>query len=319
MGLLLEYFFKMNEGSGVYSNKAEDVSSVFKSFQNLFIKDVVNAKNNFEKLRKLQKQFEDLYNRPNFYNHLRVVLVCSKIENKQVIRYFLDNFKDEARIRRYTLLSLIDATHNQIVNIETEELKDKFTNHISLLSRKMVYTDVDAKEVAFRLLFWLNVDAANQRGQKFEFFFDKNGQLKCFYENRSLEHIWPKSRVLIKKENKDEFYCVDEKDNEVKAPENKTGHIFRDKLEEKDVTEHCIGNLLFLHKNDNSVFSKKLPEDKKKDYFNLERPLFSRNLLHTMSVFAFDNWGQENVINNILQNKQRILNQIKKQYEPYVN
>ncbi len=319
MGLLLEYFYKINKGNGDYSNKADDVSSVFKSFQNLLVKDVITAKNNFENLRKLQKQFEDIFNRPHFYNHLGVALACSKIDKNLIIRYFLTNFKDESKIRRYTLLSLIDATNNELIKQENDVLRDKLTNHISLLSKKMVYTDDDAKEVAFRHLFWLNVDAANQRGQKFEFFFEDKGQLKSFYENRSLEHIWPKSRVLFKKDDIDGYFCVDEKDNVTNATNDQTGVLYREKIEENGITEHSIGNLLFLHKNDNSVFSKKLPEDKKKEYFNLEKPLFSRNLLHTMSVFAFDNWGQENIIDNIHKNQNKVLTQIKKQYEPYVN
>ncbi|MDO9152770.1 MAG: DUF262 domain-containing protein [Paludibacter sp.] len=319
MGLLLEYFYKKNKDSGEYSNKADDVSSVFKSFQNLLIKDVVTAKNNFEKLRKLQKQFEDLYNRPHFHNHLGVALSCSKIENKLVIRYFLDHFKDVEAVRRFTLLSLIDTTYNEIINNDIDSVKEKFANQFGLLSRKMVYTDAGAKEIAFRQLFWLNVDADNQRGQKFEFFFEYKNQLKSYYENRSLEHIWPKSRVLIKKEDKEEYFCVDEKDNVIEPPSDKSGLLLREKFDEQNVSEHCIGNLLFLHIKDNSVFSNKLPEDKKKVYFNLERLLYSRNLLHTMSVFAYDNWGQENTINNIHQNQEKVLSQIKKQYEQYVN
>ena len=89
------------------------------------------------------------------------------------------------------------------------------------------------------------------------------------------------------------------KNQEVAFAEIDTSNIlFRNKFNE-GTSEHCIGNLLFLHKNDNSVFSAKVPEDKKMVYFNLEKPIYSRNLLHTMSAFAVTEWSKDKVFENV--------------------
>ena len=57
------------------------------------------------------------------------------------------------------------------------------------------------------------------------------------------------------------------------------------------------------------------PEEKKKIYFDLKQELFSRSLLHTMSVFAYDNWSKENVSECIKKNKERVIEQITEDYK----
>ena len=122
---------------------------------------------------------------------------------------------------------------------------------------------------------------------KFSFFIsdDDDEKLTSFYGKRSLEHIWPKSKYAD-------------------LP--------------PDALLHSIGNLLFLYANDNSKFNDSFPEDKKQIYFDLREKLRSRCLLHTMSVFAYDNWSCENAQQCIENNQKRVLNLIAEGYKQYV-
>lgn len=73
-----------------------------------------------------------------------------------------------------------------------------------------------------------------------------------------------------------------------------------------------IGNLVLLYKNENSGFGARPFSDKKRMYFDLmaKKPLRSRHLLHSISVFANDVWNDE----QIERNKREILTEIKEYY-----
>ena len=324
MGLLLEYFF-LNEFVNsevskkniekLYSNKPEDISVVFKKFQNRFIKNKEEANVNFEKLRKLQKKFEDLFNIPHVYNYLGLTLETNSNKTKryETILYFLENYKQPEKIRNFALLSLLNIK----LNLPKERIKELIETKFKILSDNNVYDneDSDIKETAFRLLLKLNVEAANERKVKFDFLVSESGNLKSFYSKRSLEHIWPKSKVVT--ESKDgKFINVNGK---VIQDSQLPNYIKHDTFKSCEISEHHLGNLVLLHKNDNSNFSDRLPEDKKKLYFNLDVPLISRNLLHTMSVFAYDNWGIENAVDTVRTNQKNVIKAMKKGFEEYAN
>ena len=187
-----------------------------------------------------------------------------------------------------------------------------------------------AKEYAMRMLFMLNVMAADKRSSRFEFVYkDEKKVWRNFYrDGRSLEHIWPKSRVVFKDEdgqnktvklNDNEL----EEDNELEVVDNTklSLYITRDELEKNGVSEHCIGNLVFLHLRDNSKFNAKTPEregdkdGKKQVFFNLNEPIFSRNLIQTIAAFSAGYWSKENTPSRIKENKKETIDLIKAQYE----
>ena len=325
MGLLLEYFYlddyvrkkdsKFKNLKDLYSNKPEDVSVIFKKFQNQFIKNREEANFNFEKLRKLQKKFEDLYNIPLVYNYLGLALEANSNRTRryQTISYFLENYKELLKIRTFTLLSLFNIP----IDTDQEKIKDIIKTKFKVLADTNVYNneDSDIKETAFRLLLKLNVEAAIDRKVKFDFLVSEKGKLKSFYSKRSLEHIWPKSRIFTRSED-GKHISVNGKVIEESQIEN---YIEHGEFKSLGISEHHIGNLVLLHKNDNSNFSDKVPEDKKKLYFDLDVPLISRNLLHTMSVFAYDNWGSKNAVNTISANQKNVIRTMKKGFEEYAN
>ncbi|MCG8208312.1 DUF262 domain-containing protein [Tenacibaculum finnmarkense] len=311
MGWLLTYFYNTESSHSSYSNEPNEVASTFKNFQNDFIKDSKTAKANFERLRKLQKTFEDIYNDSIVYNYLGLALIYTKLsDHSTIIVFFIENFKNKNKIKKYTLLLLIDITYKE--GYDKEGAQVKLDNLLNLISLPDVYNS-DAKEPAFRVLFLLNVLATNDRGIKFEFYYEEIGKgLVSFYKNRSLEHIWPKSKIVYQKEGNS--FSVNEKNQEVFAESGTSNILFRNKFKE-GTSEHCIGNLLFLHKNDNSVFSAKVPEDKKMVYFNLEKPIYSRNLLHTMSAFAVTEWSKEKVFENVVTLKNNTITKVENLYK----
>ena len=326
MGLLLEFFYEkhltklpkeeQSKYTKTYSNKKEDLSVMLKQFQNLLIRNKTEAKENFEKLRKLQKQFEDLFTIPFVYNYLGLSLETSKSKDdyKKSILYFLDNYKNENKIKKFSLLQIFNLQKKSEI-----EIKDRLSAIFSSIGTKDIYNDPDEegnKEHAFKLMLKLNIEAANHKNTKFQFFVVTKGELKSIYDFRSLEHIWPKSKVVRKSEN-GTFICI-ENNKHIKSGEMPK-YLIEEELQKENLSAHHIGNLVLLHKHDNSTFTAKLPEDKKKVYFDLDQELKSRNLLHTMSVFAYDNWGKESAINTIKSNQTKVLELIKKGYEEYVN
>jgi hypothetical protein len=100
-----------------------------------------------------------------------------------------------------------------------------------------------------------------------------------------------------------------------------------EETDELEGSEHCIGNLALLYKDDNSKFGAKTVEQKKLYYFEQEDPenrFRSRHLLHTISMFATGDWSSEKgsdpksrpaVVNTIIKNKNKFIEEVQKYYE----
>jgi len=266
----------------------------FDNFKAEFIKDSKIAKLNFEGLRKLQKTFEDLYN--DFASHNFLGLILKTINNKEdTLHYFLKPENSiQLTLEEYAKWALVGATHLEIINNTTEKnkvgeteeqieviiKKIKAQNAIDSINQKYVYWDENGsvfkdgrKEYAFRFLLLLNLKEDNKLKRKFDF---------SIWENRSLEHIYPKSKAP----------CLN----------------FINEYIEGSV--HCIGNLVLLYGRDNSSFGAKEVPEKKNTYFNTSIEFRSRHLLHTISVFSESDWKEKEII----ENKRKTIQQIKKYY-----
>ncbi len=77
-----------------------------------------------------------------------------------------------------------------------------------------------------------------------------------------------------------------------------------------NTSEHSIGNLLLLDKNENSEFNDSPFNVKKGIYFNINENFKSRNLLHTISVFANSKWTKD----EIQENQDKFIARFKKDY-----
>lgn len=273
---LLVTYWNINNNSEVNKNFS------FDNFKNKFSDSIKNAKHNFEGLRKLQKTFEDLFNDNESHNFLGLILKTSS-SKESALQYFLSSeHRNKDLLEDYAKWSLVGATHLEIINntieIKTDEnnfitdliIKErKAFEAISLVSEKYVYWDEkDAdftdqrKEYAFRFLFLLNLLEDNKLNRKFNF---------AIWDNRSLEHIYPKSKMSALNFETTEYI---------------------------EGSVHCLGNLVLLYGRDNSSFGAKDFQDKKSAYFNTSEKFQSRNLLHTISIFAKSDWKEREIIKN---------------------
>lgn len=267
----------------------------FDNFKTQFLSNSQDAKKSFEGLRKLQKTFEDLYN--DFYSHNFIGLILKTSNSREdSLCYFLDSkIINKLTIEEYTKWSLVGATHLEIINDVVEKVKNEETDEdweiiikirkaqdaVNLINEKYVYWNEKneeyndgRKEYAFRFLLLVNLLEDNKLKRKFDF---------SVWNNRSLEHIYPKSKSC----------CL-----------NFTQENFQ------EASVHCIGNLVLLYGRDNSSFGAKDFLDKKNTYFNTSEEFKSRNLLHTISVFSKSQWRESEITDN----KKSIINQLNNYY-----
>lgn len=292
MGLLLEY----------YASQTKQKFS-FENFRNLLIANGTGEKQKtkqvFKELRDLQKSFEDMFSIPRVHNYLKMSLICGA-DKFDIIGYFMQK-KHETELKDdYAKWRLVGATHREITQAdklkEGEESKEaKAENVLMQLSSEFVYQN--AHNWASKQLLRLNVEEDNKlfkgKGRKFDF---------SIYGNKSLEHIHPKSKTYHKEEiEKEGTKTIIYKDGNGKdlGEDEPIGNVWlnRDAMDENS-SEHSIGNLVLLDKNENSKFNDKPFADKKNKYFNVNEVFKSRNLLHTISVFAKSNWTKEEIKEN---------------------
>lgn len=312
MGLLITTYLQYKGGKEL----------TFESFKNIvFPKERSDeAKNCFDELRRLQKRFEDAFNDPITHNKIGGILSIFNADNKiKFIKYYFAN-DNRNELHKYYLLTFLGMTHDEIIGLKkistTEEKQNpfvtKFEDTLKAISDDFAYAQ-ENKEYVFRLLLRFNIDQDNLQNRYFDF---------KIWKNRSLEHIFSKSTVGHCKEGK--WYDG----NENEKDRNKIA-LDRDDIKLKDgsnkTTEHSIGNLVLLYKNENSQFNSNDFNQKKKLFFSpKEKSLFkSRHLLHTICVFAEkEKWNGESIAQNRLNtievfktDYQEISNQYEYKYE----
>ena len=332
-------FFKLNNTMGLLIStcQPEGMPQVsFENFRKKFLEEQkpVVAKQAFDKLRRLQKRFEDAFNDPIVYNCVGAIIRISEAENRAAfIRwYFGDSPKPEKDVlKRYYKMAFLSMTHKEILDTLVSEndckevFDNKFEERYKELQSNSLY--LDNPEAAFRLLLRLNIDEDNVQedgnGRKFDFsIWDRKDS-----RGRSLEHIYPKSKVyhIEKSEDNERPIVKNYQEKEIDLPVDNS-YIDRDSCRYKDddgneivASEHSIGNLVLLYKDDNSMFNDSSFEEKKAMFFKIPKDknnkkikaIFkSRHLLHTIFKFASSEWkGLE-----IAQNKMNTLNEFKKYY-----
>lgn len=295
--------------SSYLQTKDRDKALTFDNFKNKFLHEQkpIDAKKTFDGLRRLQKRFEDAFNSPKIYNWVGAILRIDSA-NEFIQWYFVeDNKPSNEDLEKYYKWSFLGLTHKQIVGNNTDEFDKKYDKLYEILESDDLYNE--NSEEAFRLLLRLNIDEDNKQedgaGRKFDFsIWDRNDA-----KGRSLEHIYPKSKVLHKEDR-----IIKKGDNKTldKLPSRADGYIARascrcfegnDRIE---ASEHSIGNLVLLYKDDNSAFNDSSFEEKKSMFFLIpngndkkRKMIFkSRHLLHTIYKFAQSEWKGEEIAKN---------------------
>ena len=323
MGLLLEFYALRKK-----SLKTLD----YKEFKQLLGSSTAEyqAKQIFKDLRDLQKSFEDLFSTPQIYNYLKMSLLCNtgREDMMDILLFFISNKHNIIILKDYANWRLVGATHREFCHPETlkEEEKTKETkaeNVLESLSKNRVYGESD--DLAFKQLLRLNVEEYNKlqngRGQIFDF---------SIWRNKSLEHIYPKSKVYHIALDKDKNPLFEDgqqlyrrgdgstiSERELKRLiDEKPGTMLDRQSFNGDGSEHCIGNLVLLYGRDNSKFGAKSFEEKKELYFNPDAEkeglsFKSRSLLQSMYAFAKSTWG----VSEIQQQKENFIEDFKKTYK----
>ena len=300
-------------------DKSKELS--FDNFKNMFLleQNPIDAKKTFDGLRRLQKRFEDAFNTPKIYNWVGAILRVCQAKNEFILWYFVGESKpSDEDLENYYKWSFLRLTHKEIEthrsaldgdqnSKDNDEFDDKFDKLYKTLESNDLYNE--NSEEAFRFLLRLNIDEDNKQedraGRKFDFsIWDRNDA-----KGRSLEHIYPKSKVLHKEDR-----IIKKGDNKTldKLPSRADGYIARascrcfegnDRIE---ASEHSIGNLVLLYKDDNSAFNDSSFEEKKSMFFLIpngndkkRKMIFkSRHLLHTIYKFAQSEWKGEEIAKN---------------------
>lgn len=305
MGWLLKTVFEGEHYFEVYLNQVERNDN--KSQINV----AFYAKQLFSKLRECQHKFEAAYSLPGKANAFGVImrlLPDDKNKVKFIKAYFgySDNAEKVQDLKQVVDLLLMGFTYNEIV--ERNMKSDKIDKFRQTLVANPIYSENN--ELAYNYLLVRNVERDTALNRMFDF--------TIVAGNRSLEHVYPKSKVLhyqdgqvyqgngelAKDVNSDDFEEINgclrivnqskfseyisrddiqkEWEKLIVAPQN----ISQDYMSSMTVSEHSIGNLLLLYGNNNSEFGNKLPEEKRQSYFDLNNDFISRHLLHTVFSFA---------------------------------
>lgn len=290
MGLLISTFYHFELKSQILS---------YAKFRKQFLSSQtpIAAKDTFYRLRHLQKRFEDAFNNPIVYNKVGAIIRIINDKEAFIRWYFNNEHKiSTEELDKYYKYAFLQLKHTEIIEQNEEKIQEMFNQIYDGLSDDNLY-DSENKEIAFKLLLRLNIDEDNKqengKGRKFDFSIWDNDN-----RGRSLEHIFPKSKVAQKSDsentNTDILYVEDIKckikENDGNEKEFTAGH-------------HSIGNLVLLYKDDNSAFNDSSFEEKKNLFFKnngeKNRDIFkSRHLLHTIYKFANPKWGGEEIAKN---------------------
>ena len=290
----------------------------FESFRKSFLEKQVpfEAKTTFDQLRRVQKRFEDAFNNPKVYNRVGAILRIINDNDSFIKWYFLDSQPDEEKLQRYYKYAFLGMTHLEIIaeiadksEEEFSEIFDKKYSELEgILSSNLLYSE--NPEAAFRLLLRLNIDEdcrqEQNKGRKFDFSIWDD-----YKRGRSLEHIYPKSKVYHIETSSDGKEIVRNGNNDpLDAIPTDAQFIDRASCEYDGniASEHSIGNLVLLYKDDNSSFNDSMFEEKKALYFKgpdndkKTKSIFkSRHLLHTIYKFANSTWLGKDIAMNKMQ------------------
>ena len=299
MGLLVKTYLKSKGGSVPKEGR------YFEQFRDKLLRGVDNeilSKKVFYDLRHLQKKFEDVFiNESRLYNTIGAILTLHNSEDRERFVQWYFTTEGQKDLDRYYKLIFLDLSHTDILKQNnSEEIETAKEQMLKVISSNNLYNENSI--YAFMQLLRRNIEEDSKLGRKFNF---------SIWKERSLEHIFPKSRVYHSDNNGKNYVGVYNQDEDVEISEIEKGMINRADFNGQG-SEHCIGNLVLLYKNENSKFGAKLFDDKKSIYFNVdsEKPFRSRHLLHTISVFANKNWGVEQII----ENKKQFITEIKNYY-----
>ena len=281
------------------------------------------SKKVFKQLRVKQRRFEEAFDDVVSFNYMAFTLRL--IDEDGRFRFLQTYFGELEKpafdrdqwLKRYMDLTVIGLTHSEITG-EAGQFEDAFTGKLNdfrkRLSDSYVYRNYWRDARNWLILRNLDLESKKNIRRKFDFSIMDSNQ-------NSLEHVWPKSKVLHQEEGQwrdgndkvlDPAVAVRVKQVSRQLLEESTGRRItvledeaHDYLYRSDmaagVTEHSIGNLVLLYKNDNSRLSNRPFLEKKAILFGDsgdEDAIRSMHLLHTVGKFAKPSWSATDISEN---------------------
>ena len=281
----------------------------FNGFKDKLLKSqtMKQSKRVFKQMRLLQKSIEDAYNNSQSYNYLGVILYIRNDAEQRFafLKWYFEinqdgpHSKSIVELKRYYDWAIIGISHKDIIAENAEKYSEARNRFHSELESNMLF--ICHYETAYRWLLRQNIKQDNlYNDRKFDF---------NIVRDRSLEHIYPKSKIGHKN---DQDIALGWNDEPI---ENKSSIVlWREEMtwtckEDHHIykgSEHCIGNLVLLYKRDNSKFND-ADFRKKNQYFFTDQDdesFKSRHLIHTTMVFSDVNW--EDKISDKPWNKEQV-------------
>lgn len=280
----------------------------------------MHAKRIFNTLRCNQIMMEEAFSDVVLYNSIGVILCLARNDDAEKFLFNYFGAKRQTVFENLDLvinLLLFGATIQEILEqtyINDEGVKNKIFGNAKHIQSNPLYSEGrESRELAYKYLLVRNVEKDTGRRRKFDF--------SIWNGNRSLEHVMPKSRVFHRNPDNEDQWLNYKEDiaepdyvdqmfslsrEEIKNKQNRLckeneSEIWATILQSSAVNEHSIGNLLLLYNDENKQFGNKMPQDKRKDYFDVRSDIFkSRNLLHTMFTFCrFEHdFGADEILKN---------------------
>lgn len=276
----------------------------FESFKDKLLKyqTMKQSKNVFKQMRLLQKSIEDAYNHSISYNYLGVILYIRNDAEQRFafLRWYFcinqdgSHSKSIAELKRYYDWAIIGVNHEDIVADNTEKYSDARNRFHRELESDMLF--MHYYETAYRWLLRQNIRQDNLYNNRRNIKQDSNRKFDFNIEsNRSLEHVYPKSKIGHRN---DQGVALNWNDEPIKDVSSIA--LWREEMkwlckEDQRIyhaSEHCIGNLVLLYKRDNSKFND-ADFRKKNQYFFTDQDdesFKSRHLIHTTMAFSDVNW-----------------------------
>ena len=320
----LRYFYKSDKDrhplilllSTYHHSKLQDECEDFnfENFRTRLLLSKIDAQKAFMELRHLQKKFEDVYNdvKPETHRHNTVGGILIVLKKEYAIQFTYDYFsrqisqKELEQVYKFSFMG--NLTYRELSSIANGKQDDNTIEKYDFaktclkqaINDDCIYYNPDFKEIAFRQLLHLNIEHDSKLGRMFNF---------SAYENRSIEHIFPKSKVYYI-ENGQYFSC---EDNKPVNPDS--SWIDVEELKKHNCSQHGMGNFALLYTVNNSKLGNRSFNEKKKILFGTtsdEVDVFqSRELLHTISLFSSEKWG----VQEIAANKTKVINKLETYYE----
>jgi len=285
--------------------RSENIS--FDEFQKkkLANASVKESKAVFKTLRLLQKSIEDAYANPLSYNYIGAILCMrnSRIDRYHFLSWYFIDLKSEKNaeacakeLKRYFDWAILNMNHESIIKNDYDAFVNAKNDFVEKLADDSLYSNY--YETGARWLLRCNIEQDSNQGdigRKFDFSIWEK-------EKRSLEHIYPQSKVGHRLENG----TLVSQDEKTEYKDKSALQLWREDIKyvengiEHTATEHSIGNLVLLYKDDNSKFSNADFQIKKNIFFETEnvQAFKSRHLIHTISVFAHSEWNGEQIARN---------------------